>query len=514
MDFKEYRPERYLHKNEEKLLTLTNELKIFIKETYSLFYYNSLQLNDEKLEKIAHLLIEFAEDINLEIGIWKTYENYNINTFETPLPCTMEKGKQIPVNDVFNEYRIQHFLWNIYGMVEPDLKFSPFHQDLLILSREVASFLNNAKSKFPKYSTIKRFLKQPDNDAYDVKRKLIWLGTKSYFFRECFNFYLRKEDLKEEISIIDDFINQVATLWSGIGVINILPDLLVIPKSRKIDIKKWYERHLAFYYVKLIRGSKLITTNIINESTYRIVNGSKNSPFKVGDIIFGSTVKYGDDWYWSGAQRHLGNLSENQINEIREDFVKNSSRIVYRYDKKLLELAKSRTKEFYNEFVSEYGDEIMEFNDGLSYVASLQKREREKYEELSEEEFEEFKVKHKLKNKSPNFNIPEKITNCENGIAVFFNINEGQEILIDFNNFKKAFVKQGENLTEEDFDYIYAMIEDNSISPGFVKKIIKLYGTKSILKAYCIDNEECIEYLMYKYKGLFYKQRYPSLTIN
>ena len=156
----------------------------------------------------------------------------------------------------------------------------------------------------------------------------------------------------------------------------------------------------------------------------------------------------------------------------------------------------------------------MEFNDGLSYVASLQKREREKYEELSEEEFEEFKVKHKLKNKSPNFNIPEKITNCENGIAVFFNINEGQEILIDFNNFKKAFVKQGENLTEEDFDYIYAMIEDNSISPGFVKKIIKLYGTKSILKAYYIDNEECIEYLMYKYKGLFYKQRYPSLTIN
>ena len=514
MNFKEYRPEKYLHKNEEKLISLTNELQIFIKETYSMFHYQSLQLNDNKLEKVAHLLIEFAEDINLEIGIWKSYENYNINTFGTPLPCTIEKGKQIPGNDGLNKYRIQHFLWNIYGMMEPNLSFSPAHQDLQFLANELATFLNNKKSQFPKYSTLKNYLWSPEYETYIIKRKLIWLGTKSYFFRENYNYYLEKGNLKEDIPVIDDFINQTSTLWSGMGVIDILPDLLPIPKSRKEDIQKWHERHLAYYLVESIRGNKLITKNIINERSYRIADVGKNSPFKVGNVVFGSTVKYGDDWYWSGAQRLLGNMEENEINKIREDFINNTSGIVYRYDKDLLEIAKKRTKEFYNEFLSDYGDEIVEFKNGLSFAASFQKREREKYEALSQEKYEELKAKHKLKNKSPNFDFPENLINCENGISVFFNINEGQEILIEFDNFKKVFAKQGENLTEEDCDYIYAMMEDDSISPGFVKKIIKQYGIKSILKAYYVDEEACIEYLLHKYKGLFYRQRYPTLTIN
>ncbi len=518
MNFKGHRPESYLHKNEEILISLAHELHKIIKQTTHLFHYDSLQFDDEKTEKIAHSIIEFAEDIYLEIGIWRAYENYNLKTFGTPLPCTMEKGSQIPDNDIFNESRIQHFLWNIYGIVEPDLILSPFHQDLLMLSKEVVNFLNNSKTKFPRYSSVKKYLKNPEYDAHIIKRKLIWLGTKSYFFRDSFNNYLRKEEteekMREKILLIDDFINQSSTMWSGLGVVDILPDLLVIPENRKNDIKTWYERHLAFYLVRSARGSKIIAQNIINGSSYRIVHGTKISPFKEGEVILGSTVKYGDDWYWSGLQKQLGKLSEDQIKELREDFIQRNSLVVYRYNKQLLESARTKTTEFYNEFVVAYGDDFKCFDSGLNYIASEQKREGEKYETLSEEQFEELKVKHKLKNKSPNFGVPENVLNCENGVAVYYNENVGQEIIIEFNDLITAFEKHGLNLSQKDFDNITSLFEDRSISPEFVKKIISLYGTKSIMKAYHIDSQDDIDYLLHKHKGQYYKHTYPTLTFN
>lgn len=302
MDFTEYRPEKQLKKEEENLPLLTDELEKFIKGTYPLFRHDSLKLNDGQIRRLAHLLIEFAEDLYLNIGMWKSYENHNINIFGTPLPCTLENGEKISENDPVNEYRIQHFLWNIYGMLEPNLIFSPHHKDLHYFTEEIAVFLNNKQSYFPKKSTIKDFLHQPEYDAYDIKRKLVWLGTKSYLFRENFWYYLNKENLKEEISTMDDFIVQVATLWSGLGV-------------------------------------------------------------------------------------------------------------------------------------------------------------------------------------------------------------------IDFNNFKKALEKQGQNLTDEDIDYMHALIEDNSLSPDFVRKIMAKYGNRSVMKAYHVDTEECLDFLMRKYKGAFYQERYPSLTV-
>ena len=513
MDFTEYRPEKHLNKEEENLPFLTDELEKFIKGTYPLFSHDSLKLNDEQIRRLAHLLIEFAEDLYLDIGIWKSYENHNINIFGTPLPCTLENGEQISENDPINEYRIQHFLWNIYGMLEPNLIFSPHHKDLHYFTEEITFFLNNKQSYFPKKSTIKDFLHQPEDDAYDIKRKLLWLGTKSYLFRENFRYYLNKENLKEEIPTMDDFIVQVATLWSGLGVIDILVDILNLPQTRKKDIKSWKERHLAFYLVKSVQRKKLIVTNIITNKTYHIINSTPNPPFNEGEVIFGSTIKYGDKWYWSGNQKTFKDLPESQLQEIREDFIKNTPKVVYRYDKNLLELARNRLEEMYNEFVAQWGDDMVEFSDGLSYLAYLQGKERKKYEELSPEEFEELKDKHNLKDKSPNFNIPDEVINCETGIMVFFNKVEGQELLIDFNNFKKALEKQGQNLTDEDIDYMHALIEDNSLSPDFVRKIMAKYGNRSVMKAYHVDTEECLDFLMRKYKGAFYQERYPSLTV-
>lgn len=513
MDFKRYRPEGYSTKDDEKYISLINDLFELIKDISITFYHKSLLLPEDDFQKIAHLLVEFLEDLHFDIGIWKAYENFNEKTFNVTLPCTIRDKNEIDLEDKFSIQRIQHFLWNVYVLIEPNLVFSPQHKDLAILSAEINHFILNSNNRFPKVSTIKNFLKIPIYDGYDVKKKLIWLGTKSYFFRENFNLYLKQENSKDEIPVIDDFINQISTTWSGINVIDILPDLLKIPQSRKDDIKTWYERHVAFYLIKSVQGKKLKAENIINKKNYRIIIGGKTNPFETNQLIFGSTVKYGTEWYWSGTQKIINSLTIEQIQEIKDDFVKKTSKFVYRYDKQLLEKATKRNTELHKEFVEHFGADFIVFPNGLDFAANIQKFERIKYEKLSVEKFKEFQKKHNLKNKSPNYNMPEDILNSENEVAVYFNINEGQEILSEFNSVKSALNKGGENMTEEDIEFIHALIENAAISPNFINKILSKHGKKSILKTYHLQEEKDIDYIIRKNKGYYFKNRYPRLTL-
>lgn len=513
MEFKRYRPEGIILKEEDRFIELIEELYQLIVNTSNLFFYDTLRLNNEKNKRISHLLIEFFEDIYFEIGIWKAYENFNKITFGTILPCTFNNAEIDKINHNSYLFQTQHFLWNIYGLLEPNLVFSPNHRDLVMLSNEISIFIAKSIKRFPKQSSVQLFLKLPNNDGYDVKKKLIWLGTKSYLFRECLNSYLVKKNLKEEISVIDDFINQNSTIWSGLGVIDILADLLKVPQNRKADIKTWYERHVAFYLIKSIQGKKINVENIINQQVYRIIVGSKINPFKINDLVFGSTVKYGNEWYWSGSQQRFDGFKKEQIQEIREKFITKSAIVAYRYDKQLLEKTKKRNIELYNEFVEYFGSDFIVFPNGLDFAASLQKVERLKYEKLSEEEFQKLQIKHNLVNKSPNYDFPEGLISTENEIAVFYNINEGQEILSEYTSLKLALNKNGIDLTDDDMDFIHALIEDASISPIFVQKILLQNGKKSVLKAYHLKYENDIDYLIRKYKGMYFKNRYPSLTL-
>ncbi|RLD64720.1 MAG: hypothetical protein DRI95_10285, partial [Bacteroidetes bacterium] len=111
MEFKRYRPEGYSTKDDEKYTSLINDLFEFIKDTSITFHHKSLVLTEDQFQKIAHLLVEFFEDLHFDIGIWKAYEDFNKKTFNVTLPCTIKNNKEINLEDKFSIQRIQHFLW-------------------------------------------------------------------------------------------------------------------------------------------------------------------------------------------------------------------------------------------------------------------------------------------------------------------------------------------------------------------------------------------------------------------
>ena len=178
------------------------------------------------------------------------------------------------------------------------------------------------------------------------------MGQHSYLFRHCFqNYVIEEHNGKIEIPIIDDFICQENTCWSGLGVIDILAATLDVTDELRSDLRSWYERHAAYYKVLAIKGPVIKVINVINDKPYTIRMGTGSSQFNTRQLVFGSLVPWNKEWYWSGSQSAYEDVKKEIIQGIKSDFLQKTSRIAYRYCKEHAQKAKERIKEYYEEFV-------------------------------------------------------------------------------------------------------------------------------------------------------------------
>jgi hypothetical protein len=514
IDFKYNRPKGFPNKEAKFLIPLINEIEKLIANTQNLYLYDSIKLNKKQRQVLSTLIIEFAEDLHNDIGLWNSVEYYNKQLFNTPLPLFVNSENEI--HQVFDVNRIKYFIYTILYEFEQDLIISAKHKDLDLLTNTISTFLSDKFQNVPHISSIKDFLSQPNDLGWDVKQKLVWVGTNSYLFKlSFFRYVIENNKGIIDIPVVDDYICQENTIWSGLGVIDILAKTLDLSATNANDVKSWYERYVSYYRVLSSAENKLTLENVINKTQYAVRSTiDQNKAFNVNDIIIGGIVPYGDYWYWSGVQRNGGPLEKNVIDELKNDFIRKSSRIVYRYDKQLLAKAKESLEKHYKEFIAFFGSDLVIFKDGLSMAAALQKKDREKYESLPKNQLAAHLKKYDLKNPFPVMDLPDDVINSENGIGVFFNSAEGIEIMLGFDDLVSGFKKEGKDLTEEECDSIKRFITSDAISPNYVYKMIERYQAKSINVSFLLNTEmNTIDYLLHKYKGHYFRNRYPEITL-
>lgn len=88
--------------------------------------------------------------------------------------------------------------------------------------------------------------------------------------------------------------------------------------------------------------------------------------------------------------------------------------------------------------------------------------------------------------------------------------------MVEFNDLVRGLKKKGKHLTEDEEFAIRGLIESPVISPAFVRRLTQKYGPGSIASAYLIREPQDASYLSYllrRYKGNFYRKRYPNLAI-
>jgi hypothetical protein len=464
---------------------------------------------------LATVLVEFAEDINNDIGIWNSLERYNVEFFGTPLPFILRPNEDMGQDGV-NQYRSQHLLWVLYSELNPQLILSPTHRDLKQLAETVSGFLKSRFAKIPRGSSVKKFLSQPNKFGWDVKRKLIWLGTHSYLFRDSFRNCVEDHDGKPEVPIIDDFVCQKTTAWSGLGVIDILAFILDISEEQRLDLRSWYERHQAYYRILATEGQNSEVVNIINDKPYTVRISADKNPFEVGTTVFGSLVPWNGEWYWSGTQYTLNNVTEEGLQELKDTFCRKYPEITYRYCSELAEKAKQVSDLQYHEFIKYHGNDLVIYPNGLSMAADRQKEIHLQWESKPKEMLTKVIEEHKLKGPWPDMPFPRDLLESENGVGVYYNPDDGAEIMTGFNNIISGFKKKGTNLNEDEEKGIRSFIWSDLVSPKFVRRLTQEYGSESIEAAFLIrgsHDESHLNYLLRRYKGAYYRRRYPRITL-
>jgi len=204
-NLKLHRPAGYSEREVQTLSKVSKDLFGVLSAAQKSFTHNTLRLAKQSLKELCIVVVEFAEDLINKIGVWESLEKYNQKFFGTPLPFSLPVGNEMPESSI-NKNRIHYLLWNKYSELCDGLILSPGHMDLNFLVEEVFQFFDDQRiATFPKNSSIKTFMTQPNQYGWDVKKKLVWLGQHSYLFRHDYEIYIRENGGKPEVPVIDDF---------------------------------------------------------------------------------------------------------------------------------------------------------------------------------------------------------------------------------------------------------------------------------------------------------------------
>jgi len=507
------RPEGYSGTGDTHLVQLSRELQQVLRETQRTFAYDSLRLRKHELKQLAEILVEFAEDIHNNIGIWASYEQYNRQFFGMLLPF-------LPSNEEIAGIhidRIRHLLWILYPEIIPNLITSPRHQDLERIAESASAFLNAAFRRVPKDSGIKKYLQTSNQYGWEVKRKLIWLGTQSYLFRMMFLKYLDENNRgRWDIGHVDDFLCQECTPWSGLGPIDILAGVLDIDEAERRELRGWYERHAAFYRVLKVECEHIETLNVISDQPYRLWVESPEGLFKPGQLVFGSLVSWRGEWYFSGEQEIWTNTASIDVEDLRDTMRRKNSAILCRFWKEYEEQVQERAKELHEALLAYHGKDLVVYPDGLAMAADWQKEMRHLWESRPPEEIRKVVQKHGLTRNRPDVNIPPDMLNHKQGIGVFLNPEEGKEIMGGFHPLLEGLKRQGRDLAEDEEQAIQQFVDSDAVSPAFVKCVLVEYGQESVRTAFRLPEdapEYWLEYLLRSRKGHFFRKRYPSVSV-
>ncbi|OGV65456.1 MAG: hypothetical protein A3K19_10230 [Lentisphaerae bacterium RIFOXYB12_FULL_65_16] len=505
-----HRPDGTLDCGARHFPQLSRELDRELTKTFARLQYPSLRLSRELRRELVNVLVEFAEDIHCRIGMWRSLEEYNERFFGVRLPF-------LPASDTdgISRSRVQHLLWGTCEALVPNLLLSPTHADLCLLADVTSAFLSERCAAMPPDSAVASFLRTSNVLGWEVKRKLVWMGQHSYLFRTLCGNYVRAQGGKASIPVLDDFLCQQTTLWSGLGVVDILAGTLDITPEQRSDLRGWYERHGACYRVAAVEPPFVRVVNMVNGKPYAVRMMDEDAARFVGVKCFvGSLVPWNGDWYASGEQQVFSDISDAHIEESGRDILRRCPTIAYRYCKDLSDKAMATIRCQFDAFVARHGDDLVVFPDGLALAADWQRAGREQFAARSPDEVQATMKRHGLENPWPRVSLPDALLNHENGIGVFDHPTQGQEIMQNFNAVVAAMRKRGRDLNATDLAMLRGVITDRVISPEYVQRLVRDHGADSILSAFLLPRDcgYSLDVLLRRYKGAHFRNRYPNVT--
>ncbi len=477
---------------------------------------------DQRLE-LALAMTEMADDLHADSGVWRSLESCNLALFRTPLPGLWRAGDTALAR--FDARRFQFFLDAVWRHFQPEALVSPRHRGFVALAAEAETFFSaQLGGSATGQNSVTTFLDSDHGRGWDVKRKLLWLGTQSFLLRFAHEDYVAHESAQRReppsIAITDDFLNQECTAWSGLGALELLAERLGLRTAERTELLGWHARHIAFYRVATItiKDGMLMTMglqNLINNQPYvvRIEMPRARLPFQEGNMVFGGLVPWRGEWYWSGSQQRWPEVPADFPN-IKRKFFQNGALITYRYCPERAAKARAYSAEQHAAFVRFHGADLAIFPDGLTMAAAEQKRTRHYNQSRASELDSRYADLDHVKN-GPSLPYPPEILNCSRGVALFSQPGESIEIIREFDVLCTALRATEPPLTEDQAGTLQGFIESTVISPAFVRRVIAQHSSAGLSSLYYLPpgDDVALDHLLRRHKGAYYHPRPPDITL-
>ena len=519
-------------------------------------YEDRVLSNADTVRDVCLDLALMAEDLLSGGFLWRIIEDNNTRLLGSPLPLVVPfagaggvgaagTARALPAPDsgeaALDARRFQFFLFTVFSYWVPSMHAFPDDEVFVDLAERAARFFRRLRGRAV---SSEAFLMEPDNvpDAIDgagVKRKLVWLGCESYLSDAAFRNYMARQTSEDtlDVAVMDDFLCQECTRWSGLGALEILADALRLDGQDRADLLGWDKRHAAVFRVESmaefahpgapdVPAVLLALTNTVNRQRYEtpmFMMTPSECPFKAGMFIFGMLARWRGVWRWTGAQEALPMKFDAAA--FRREFILTKPGVAYRYCPDLLAKAReseAREREFFLRF---YGNELVLHPDGLAMAAGEQRRMREACEaraaELGVNAAKALK-KHGNASGRTNMPLPEDLLGSKRPVALFYAAGVGVEMAETFDAVlsglrKTAFVE----MSDEERDAVSGFVESNRLSPEFVRRVARDEGSDGIVGFYCGDargfdaatKQKVVEYLLRRYKGERFRGRFPNVSV-
>jgi hypothetical protein len=112
VNIRDFRPPGPPGRGDKYLREVAREVARTIRAAQRNLEFDPLRLTPAELLELSLILAGFAEDLHNDIGIWRTYENYNRECFGVYLPIT--EGSDEVSASVISVDRVRHLLWVVY----------------------------------------------------------------------------------------------------------------------------------------------------------------------------------------------------------------------------------------------------------------------------------------------------------------------------------------------------------------------------------------------------------------
>ena len=507
-------------RTDKYLPDIAQDLRRLLEKTQHGFTDRSVVWPGETVSELAATLVGFGEDVHVDVGLWRSLENYHREFFGAPLPLATGLDPAPPLT-TFDARRLQHLLWTLWAELSPAERVSPTHPNLLRLAEVAGAFLEARFAPLPKDSSVKNFLASPSQFGWEIKRKLIWLGTHSYLFRWFYADYVSQLKAAVTIGDTDDFICQESTAWAGLGAIDILAGVLDVSAEDRASLRTWYERHAAFYRVlsRQDRGGQtetILLRNLVNRQPYTVRMDTPQCPFHPGQVIFGSLTPWRGEWYWSGEQRTYQSMTETDETNVRKEMLERSSGIAYRYCPAEAAQAREYARQHHTDYVARCGGDLVVYPDGLALAAAEQKHMESLWRATDHDKVRRVMQERGLTQPRPSLQFPREFLDHDQGIGAFSSPEEGQEFMLGFNHILSGLRKRGEDLSTTERSALRHFVTGQVISPAFVRRLVREHGAASLRETFCLHDlslEPALTFLLRTYKGCHFRNRYPSLAL-